>query len=192
VAAESEQLRAARASGDLSKVVGVLKAEGIAELAAEPASAREQVGLEDAALRVSAGLTGKSGSERRAVLRDVQVGKTVTTQGVAKTTLTREEKIARTKSWAKTLTEEQRTSYLMSDRFDSLTDRQQELIAEVFGDLEERAFEDSIGIQNIDLDAETPTVDEIVGDDEPDDEVVDDNSDVEYEALFNEASWETE
>jgi hypothetical protein len=165
---ESEQLKSARASGSLSNVIGVLREESKAEAANAPAQTREQVGLEDASIRVAVGLAGKTGAERRETLREVRPGATVSSKGVAKTLLSRAEKLDRVKAWGSTLTEEQRTSYLMSDEFDKLTDRRQEIIATSFGDLEEQALEASLGIQNIDLDAEVPSVDDIIGEDEED------------------------
>jgi hypothetical protein len=193
MATESEQLKKARASGSLTDVIGVLRKEAKAEAAAESAPAREQLGVEDAAIRTASQLAmagQKPGAERRSIFNDMKPGKTVTTQGVAKTTLSRQEKLDRVKAWGSKLTEEQRTSYLMSDEFDKLSDRQQELIGEGFSDLEEQALEASLGIENIDLDAPTPEVDDLIGEEgDSEDEVVDDSD---FEALFNEASWETE
>jgi hypothetical protein len=154
---------------------------------------REEVGLEDAAIRVVAGLAGKSGAERREALGGVQVGNTVTAQGAAKTALTRDQKLAKTVSWAKDWTQDQRDQYIVSDKFEALSDRQQEIISEAFDQVEDRAYEDALGIQNIDYDAPTPDVDEIVGDDEDDDEAeANDLGDSDYEAMFEQAAWEAE
>jgi hypothetical protein len=183
------KLEAARRTGSLTDVITAMREEASAEAATTPAPAREQVGVEDAAIRVAAGLAGKTGAQRRETLREVRPGATVTSKGVATTLLSRAEKLERVKAWGSTLTEEQRTSYLMSDEFDRLSDRQQELIGEGFSDLEEQVLEASLGIENVDLDAETPTVDSIIGEeDDTEDEVADDD----YEAMFNQAEWEAE
>jgi hypothetical protein len=187
--AESK-LEAARRTGSLTNVITAMREE--AGAAATPAPVREQVGVEDAAIRVAAGLAGKTGAERRETLREVRPGATVSSKGVAKTLLSRQEKLDRVKAWGSTLTEEQRTSYLMSDEFDKLSDRQQEIIGIAFGDLEEQALEDSLGIQNLDLDTPTPTVDEIVGEEDDGDAELDGLVDTDYEALFETTDWEGE
>jgi hypothetical protein len=98
----------------------------------------------------------------------VQPGATVTANGTAKTLSTRAEKKARVKTWAASMTEEARTEYMIGEQYASLSEKAQDIIAEAFGEIEDRAYEDSIGVENIDLNAPTPEVDEIVGDDEDD------------------------
>jgi hypothetical protein len=66
------KLEAARAKGDLTGAIEALREQARAELAAEPASIREQLGLEDSAIRVAVGLAGKTGAERRQAMNDVQ------------------------------------------------------------------------------------------------------------------------
>jgi FixJ family two-component response regulator len=140
--------------------------------------------------RVASGLTGKSDVERRAVLRDVRTGSTVTSKGVAKTQLSRAEKLAKALALVKSWTQDQRDQYIVSEKFEALTDRQQELMSEAITEAEDREYEDSIGIENIDLDAETPTVDSIIGEeDDTEDEVVDDSD---FDAMFEQATWEAE
>src|SRR5439155_19651153 len=185
----SEKLEAARRSGSLTNAIGVLREEARAEAATVPV--REQVDLVDAAIRVGqvASAAGTRGADRRSIFRELQAGKTVTKQGVGKTGLTREQKFAKTLAWAKALTEDQRAEFIVSEKFDALSDRQQELISEAFGQIEDRAYEDSIGIANVDLDAPTPDVDTIIGD-EDDGEA--DLGEADYEALFEAAQWEGE
>jgi hypothetical protein len=167
--------------------IGKLRDVARTELADAGTTTREQVGLEDAAIRVASGLTGQSGVERRAVLRDVRPGSTVTSKGVAKTQLSRAEKKAKTLAWANGLNEDQREAFIVSEKFDKLSDRQQEMISEVFSEVADKAYSDSVGIADYDFDAETPDVDAIVGDeDDTEDEVADDD----YEAMFNQAEWE--
>ena len=172
-------------SDELHIRIGRLRDAARAEASSTPAAAREQLGLEDATIRVAAGLAGKNGAERRQVMRDVQVGRTVTPNGrVAKTTLTREEKAARTLSWAKTLTEDQREQFLLSDRFEGLSDSQQEAISEAFAEASDREYSASIGIEDIDYEAPTPDLD--LGDEDEDEAV--DNSD--WEAALEQVEWE--
>jgi hypothetical protein len=83
--AESK-LEAARRKGDLAAAIGALREEARAEMANVGMPVREQVGLEDASIRVATGLAGKSDVERRAALRDLRPGSTVTPQGVEKAT----------------------------------------------------------------------------------------------------------
>ena len=135
-------------SDELHIRIGRLRDAARAEASSTPAAAREQLGLEDATIRVAAGLAGKNGAERRQVMRDVQVGRTVTPNGrVAKTTLTREEKAARTLSWAKTLTEDQREQFLLSDRFEGLSDSQQEAISEAFAEASDLSTAQASGLR---------------------------------------------
>jgi hypothetical protein len=190
--AESK-LEAARRTGSLTDVITAMREEAGAEAATAGAPAREQLGVEDAAIRTASQLAAsgqKPGAERRGVFRAMQPGTTATGAGVSKTLLSRQEKLDRVKAWAVPMSEEARTEYLMSDSFDKLSDRQQEIIATAFGELEERALEDSLGIANVDLDAETPTVDSIIGEEDDDEDEAVDGSD--YEAMFNEAEWESE
>src|SRR5439155_7193821 len=114
----SEKLEAARRSGSLTNVIGAMREEARAEAATTPA--REQVDLIDAAIRVGkvASAAGTKGAERRSIFRELQPGKTVTSQGVAKTGLTREQKFAKTLAWAKGLTEDQRAEFIVSEKFD--------------------------------------------------------------------------
>jgi hypothetical protein len=98
--------------------------------------AREQLGVEDAAIRIAAGLTGKSDAERRAAFRAVQPGATVTAEGTSKTRRTREELLADTKAWAETLDEEARAEYLSGDKFAAKSERAQKLIEEAFDQLD--------------------------------------------------------
>jgi hypothetical protein len=173
-------------------VITAMREEASAEAAtAGTPPAREQVGLEDATIRVAAGLTGAKGAERRQAISSVQVGKTVTGQGVVKTGLTREQKLARALDWAKTLTPDQRDAFMVSDKFEALSDRQQELLSEAIGQIEDRAYEDSIGIADYDFDQEPVDVDALTADEDGEDEVVDD-SDSDFETMFEQAAWEAE
>jgi hypothetical protein len=188
------KLEAARRKGDLTAVIGAMREEAHTETATAGTPAREQVDVVDGAIRLAAHLTGqgKTGAERRQALSGVQVGRTVTAQGSTPIRRTRAEKLANTLTWANGLTEEQREAFIVSERFDALTDRQQEGISEAFGLIEDRAYEDSIGIANVDLDAELPDVDAIVGDEEDGDAELDGLLDTDYESLFETAGWESE
>jgi hypothetical protein len=106
--------------------------------------------------------------------------------------LTRQEKMDKALAWAKTLTEDEREKFIVSDKFDALTDRQQEGISEAFGLIEDRAYEDSIGVANVDLDAELPDVDAIVGDEDDGPIDASDLSEADYAAIFEEAGWQGE
>jgi hypothetical protein len=161
MAVESEQLKAARASGDLSKVVGVLKDEGIMEMANAGTTVREQVGLEDSAIRVAAGLAGKSGAERRAALREVRPGSTVTSKGVAKTLLSRAEKISRVKAWASGMSEEARTEYMIGEKYAALSENAQDVIADAFTELENDEYSTPADVSGFDFNAETMDVDQL-------------------------------
>jgi hypothetical protein len=166
--AESEQLKAARASGSLTNVIGALREQAREEQANASTPAREQVGLEDATIRVAAGLAGKTGAERRQALSGVQVGNTVTARGAEKTRSTRAEKLTKAIAAFKDWTQDQRDEYIVSAKFEALSDRQQELLSEAFAQLEDRALEDKLGIESFDFDAESPDVDSIVGDEDVD------------------------
>lgn len=126
------------------------------------------------------------------MLSGVQVGTTVTAQGAAKTLLSRAEKLDKTLAWAKGLTEDQREAFIVSEKFDALTNRQQKLISEALGQIEDREYEDSIGVANYDLNGELPDVDAIVGDEEDDETEADGLGEADYEALFETAGWEAE
>jgi hypothetical protein len=164
--------------------IGKLRDAARVEAAAAPAPVREQVGLEDASIRVAAGLTGKTGAERRQALSGVQVGNTVTARGAEKTRSTRAEKLTKAIAAFKDWTQDQRDEYIVSDKFEALSDRQQELLSEVFSQLEDRALEDKLGIENFDFDDEPPDVDSIVGD-EDDDETDESYVDPVDEAYLN-------
>jgi hypothetical protein len=188
----TEKLEAARRQGDLTAVIGALREEARTETANSGTPAREQVDIVDGSIRLSAHLTGqgKTGAERRQALSDVKVGSTVTSKGVAKTQLSRAEKIDRVKAWAAPMTEEQRTEYMIGEQYGSLSDNAQEVIAEAFGQIEERELEDSLGVVNIDFDAPTPDVDAIVGDEEEDDVELDGLTETNYDELFETTGWE--
>jgi hypothetical protein len=127
------------------------------------------------------------------MFRDLRPGTTATATGVSKTLLTRAEKKARVREWADSMTEEARTEYMIGEQYASLSENAQDIIAEAFGEIEERAYEDSIGIENIDFDVPTPEVDDIVGDSEDtEDEAADDDYETDYETMFNQAEWEGE
>lgn len=170
--------------------IGRLRDEARAETAKTGPPAREQVDVMDGAIRVAAGLTGKSDVERRAAFREVRPGSTVTSKGIAKTQLSLAEKLAKAQAWAQGLTQEQRDEFVVSEKFEGLSDRQQEIIAEVFAQLEDRAYENSIGIENFDLNGESPDVDSIFGDEDEDEFVDDFNEDTDYEPQFDTAAWE--
>jgi hypothetical protein len=96
------KLDIARRKGDLTGAIGAMREEARTELANAGTPAREQVDIVDGSIRLAAHLTeqAKAGAERRQAMGAVQVGKTVTARGVAKTLLSRAEKIERVKAWA--------------------------------------------------------------------------------------------
>jgi hypothetical protein len=189
----TEKLEAARRTGSLTNVIGAMREEQGAQQGTAT-SGREQLDIVDGAIRVAANLsaTGTKGAERRQAISAVQPGSTVTSRGVEKTRLSRKEKLDKTVAWARTLTEDEREKFIVSEKFNSLTDRQAEGISEAFDQLAERELENSLGVENIDLNAELPDVDEIVGveDDGPID--VADLDEADFEALFEGATWESE
>jgi hypothetical protein len=171
---ESERLKAARASGSLTNVIGALREDARTEAANASPPAREQVDIVDGSLRLANHLAGQGtkGAERRQAMNSVQPGTTVTARGAAKTLLTREQKLDRVKTWATTLTEEQRTEYLIGEQYGALSENAQDVIAEAFGEIEDKAYSDSIGIADYDFDQETVDVDALE-DDETDESYVD-------------------
>jgi hypothetical protein len=190
------KLEAARRTGSLSNVIGAMREEQAAR--SPSTSAREQVDIVDGSIRLAAHLTaqGKTGAERRQALGEVKIGSTVTPTGTTKTTLSRAEKLAKTLAWAKSLTEDQRNEFMVSDKFEALTDRQQDAVAEAFGQIEERAYEDSIGIDNSGLDAPLIDIDQLPEDEteSPGDSFeVQEGEDVEsFDDIFEKAAWEAE
>jgi hypothetical protein len=157
--------------------IGRLREEARAETAKTGPPTREQVDIVDGSIRLAAHLTGqgKTGAERRQAMSGVQPGTTVTARGAAKTQLSRREKLDRVKTWATTLTEEQRTEYLIGEKYGALSENAQDVIAEAFGEIEDKAYSDSIGIADYDFDQEPVDVDALTAeeDDETDESYVD-------------------
>jgi hypothetical protein len=153
-------------SEELVTRIGRLRIEAELDSPEPRAPAREQLGVEDAAIRIAANMAGKSDVERRAALREVQPGATITAEGASKTRLTREEKLAKTKAWAETLDEEARAAYLVSDSFFAKSERAQQFIEEAFEAIDGAVNEDNAGtevdwaIQAIEQDAPYVTVDD--------------------------------
>jgi hypothetical protein len=192
-ASERPQVREVQRAQPLHERIAKLRADTAAEAAAAAkASTRPEVDLFDAAVHVAVGTAGKPAVERREALCNVEVGKTLTgaahgritgKEQVSARRLTRQEKFSTALTWGQEMTQEQRDDFVASDKFLNLPDSAAEIISEAFAQLEDRAYEDSIGIQNIDLDASTPTVDEIIGTDDEVDDVYDDfDADWEVEA----------
>jgi hypothetical protein len=157
--AASEKLEAARRTGSLTNVIGALRDEARTETAdtGTGTSIREQVDIVDGSLRLAAHLTaqGKTGAERREAMRGVQVGSTVTAQGSAKTTLTRAEKMAQTLAWGLSLSKEARHEFMMSPKFEALSDGGQEIVSQAFGEIDSKSYDDSIGIADEDFNWES-------------------------------------
>jgi HAMP domain-containing protein len=142
--------------------IGKLREEARLEAAAAGTpAAREQVDIVDATIRVAAGLsaTGTKGAERRQAISAVQPGSTVTSKGVAKTLLSRGEKIARVKDWAKSMTEEQRTQYMIGEKYAALSENAQDVIAEAFTQLENDEYSTPVDVSGFDFEAEPVDVD---------------------------------
>jgi HAMP domain-containing protein len=153
------KLEAARRTGSLTNVIGALREQE--ETANEEEPVREQLDIVDASIRVAAGLsaTGTKGAERRQAISAVQVGKTVTAQGVARTVLTREQKIARVKAWAKSMSEEARTAYMTGEKYAALSENAQDVIAEAFTELENDEYSTPVDVSGFDFKAEPVDVD---------------------------------
>jgi hypothetical protein len=186
----SEKLEAARRTGSLTNVIGALREEARTDLANAAPPAREQLDVVDGALRLANHLAsqGTKGAERRQAMSGVQPGTTVTARGAAKTLLTREQKLERVKAWAAPMSEDQREAFIVSEKFDKLSDRQQEIISEVFSEIADKAYSDSVGIADYDFDQPSVDVDALTADEDTEDEVADDD----YEAMFNQVEWEAE
>jgi hypothetical protein len=155
MAAESK-LEAARRKGDLTGAISALRDEARTETANARTPVRGEVDLFDAAVHVAAGMAGKPEAERFQALRNVQVGKTLTgaahgrvtgKESVTARRATRQEKIDRVKAWATTLTEEQRTEYMIGEKYGALSENAQDVIAEAFSQIEdnELVLEDTVG-----------------------------------------------
>jgi hypothetical protein len=172
--------------------IGKLRDEARAEAVTAGSPAREQLDVVDGSIRVVAGLAGKSDVERRATLRDVRPGMTVTAQGAAKTVRSRTEQLDTALGWAKTLSPEQRERFIVSERFDALSDWQQEILSKAFGQAEAESYEESTGVESFNLDAPTPDVDAIVGyeDDDESDGELDALGESNFDELFNQTPWE--
>lgn len=80
----------------------------------------------------------------------------------------------------------------MSEKFDALTDGQQELISEAFSQIQDRAYEDSIGIDNGDLDAPLIDIDQLPEDEteEPGDSFDVQEGDVQSFDIDNGDPWQ--
>jgi hypothetical protein len=214
----SEKLEAARRKGDLTAAIGAMREEGamnagaivpdidatfatvanpavvtvgmLRDLGANDLGAGpgKSVSVDNSPTKDSPELIAarKSGSLERVLrARREQVP-------VAKTQLTREQKLAKTLTWAKGLSEEQREEFVVSERFDSLTGRQQELISEAFGQVDEQEA-NATDLGAYDFNSESPDVDTIVSD-EDDGEAIDAAGlgEDDYAAIFDDAGWEAE
>jgi hypothetical protein len=120
-------------SEELVTRIGRLRLEAELE-APEPKESpgRKQVNEIDGAIMVSANMAGKSDVERRAALREVRPGATITASGASKTRLTRDEKISKLKTWAESLDENARAEYLAGEKFAAKSERVQTIIEEAF------------------------------------------------------------
>jgi hypothetical protein len=194
-------------SEELVRRIGKLREDARTETANAGTPVRGDVDLFDAAVHVSAGMAGKPKAERRQALRNVQVGMTLTGAAHGRVTgkeqvtarrLTRQEKLAKTEAWAKTLTEEQRTEYMIGEQYGALSENAQDIIAEVFSQIEdnELVLEDTVGKSfdpvTYNFDAELVDPDQLA--DEDDGEAIDAAGlgEDDYAAIFDDAGWEAE
>jgi hypothetical protein len=161
-------------SEELVTRIGRLRLEAELDSQEPRAPAREQLGVEDAAIRVAANMAGKSDVERRAAFREVQPGATITAAGASKTRLTRDEKLAKTKAWAETLDEEARAEYLAGDKFAAKSEHAQKLIEEAFDQLDSSSDELT---DDVDLNESYYAI-------------ADDEEDIEEDAGFAPLPWE--
>jgi hypothetical protein len=190
----ARSLEEARRRGDLAGAIGALREQAnVTET--DTASGREQVNEVDGAIRLAshfAAIGTKQGPERRGAMRDIRPGVTIGAKGVVKTKPTRAQKAARTKDWASSLTDEQREAFMTGERYAALSESAQDLIADVFAEVENDAFsttEADVPVANIveAAEAEVPEVDDIVSDE---DEAIEVDEGTDYDALFEEAGWE--
>jgi hypothetical protein len=147
----------------LHERIGRLRDAARVESTDAPVSGRPQMNEIDGTIALAAHLSsqGIKGVERRQAMKDVRPGMTVTGRGAEKTRSTRAEKIARAQAWGATLTEEQRDEYVQGEKFDALSDRQQELISEAFSEIADKAYSDSIGIADYDFDQPSVDIDQL-------------------------------
>jgi hypothetical protein len=178
--ATDPKLEAARRTGDLHTVIGVLREQAATET--PDTSAREQVGVEDGAIRLAAQLSaqGTTGAERRQALNGAQVGTSVSGRGVSRTVLSPEAKRARALEWAGTLSEDQRGAFLISEKFDELPEGAQIAISEAFAEADDDGYQASITPDLSNLDAELVDVDAIV---DADGDEAEDDAEHEFELL---------
>jgi hypothetical protein len=178
-------------SEELVTRIGRLRLEAVLASPEPTAPAREQLDVVDGAIRVAANMAGKSSVERRAALREVRPGVTVTAQGgVAKTVRSRAQQLDTALGWAKTLTPDQREAFIVSEKFDALTDWQQELFSKAFGQVDEQ---EAIATDLTEYDFGTELVDvEALSDDgdDEDDAELDGLAEIDYDELFNQTGWE--
>jgi hypothetical protein len=190
------KLEAARRKGDLVGAIGALREEA-RTTETDTAPGREELNEVDGAIRLASHLaaTGtKKGPERREAMRDVRPGVTVGVKGVVKTKPTRAQTFARTKGWAVSLTDQEREAFMTGERYAALSESAQDLIADVFAEVENDAFsttEADVPVANIveAAEAEVPDVDELVRDEDEEDEVEFDES-MDIDALVEQAGWE--
>jgi hypothetical protein len=187
------RLEAARRSGSLVNVIGALREQSREETADVEEPAREEKNEVDAAIFVASDLSarGKKGAERRQAISAVQAGRTWTARGIARTTVSREQKLAKAVAWVRTLTPEQRGGLMMSEDFDRLTDQAQELLSDAITDVENQEFSTSTGLAEFDFDSETPNVDDIVSDEDENEQEADSFEIVEsFDDALETAEWE--
>jgi hypothetical protein len=193
----SEKLEAARRKGDLTGAIGALREEA-RTTETDTTSGREQFNEVDGAIRLASHLAAagtKQGPERREAMRGVRPGVTVGAKGVVKTKPTRAQTFARTKEWASSLTDQEREAFMTGERYAALSENAQDLIADVFAEVENDAFsttEADVPVANIveAADAEVPEVDDLVGDE--DEETVEFDEGMDVDALVEQAGWESE
>jgi hypothetical protein len=104
--------------------------------------------------------------------------------------LTRQEKLDKTLAWANGLTADQREAFIVSDKFETLTDRQQEGISEAFGQADEQEAS-ATDLTEYDFDAEPVDVEALTADDDDEsDAELDGLGETDYDELFNQTGWE--
>jgi hypothetical protein len=175
--------------------IGKLREAARVEGTTEPTPVRPSKDLVDAAIATTAQLAaaGTKGAERRQAIGAVQVGSMMTEKGAEPRRLTRAEKVAKAEAWGSTLDEEARTAFIISEKFNELSDSAQEAISTAWANLDEKEAADEVGAM-FDLEAAASVdtasvdIDELTAADDAEDEVTDDD----YEAMFNQAEWESE
>jgi hypothetical protein len=212
--AESK-LEAARRSGDLTKVMGALREQEQGKTGAIVSDIDASFGtvanpqLIAVGMMRDLGATDLGAGEGKTVIVDnrpvekdspklvaarrtgnlarvIQASRTP----AAARKLTRQEMIGRVKAWASTLTEEQRTEYMIGEKYGALNENAQDVIAEAFGQVDEQEAS-ATDLTEYNFDTELVDVEALPADDDDEaDAELDGLGETDYDELFNQTGWE--